>query len=128
MSFGRSPSRITSAKSQERLIGGLKATNSPEPVQHHHLHHTQHRVHDTQQLPSASSITPMTDTQCTQPTDTISIEKFKRSSMKVQATQTDCYPVRKFSTSSRMSLSPRNASRVSHSNGFDKIEDNFLLF
>lgn len=121
MSCGRSPSRLTSAKSQERLIGGLKPTNSPELIQHHqfhhHLHHAhQQHVHDTtqQRLPMGSSISIQASEQQFIPTESpVSIEKFKRSSMKAQATQTDCYPVRKFSTTSRMSLSPRTISRVS---------------
>lgn len=122
MSFGRSPSRLTSAKSQERLIGGLKPTNSPELSQHHqfhhHVHHTHPHVHDPQRLPMGTNISiqqqQANEQHIQQPTESpVSIEKFKRSSMKAQATQTDCYPVRKFSTSSRMSLSPRTVSRVS---------------
>lgn len=112
MSFGRS-SRLSATKSQERLIGGKKATNSPELLQHHQLHHHLHHTHQHQQLHDKQRFQiAAANIPLIQP-EIINIEKLKKSVMKAQATQTDIFLARKLSMSSHLSLSPRTVHRVS---------------
>lgn len=127
MCVRRSATRLNTAKSQERLIGGKKVSSSPEHLHHHQLHHQHHhhqaliqqqpqRLQINAMLPLANIPQSIPIIQPIQPiqqqSESVLIEKIKRSAMKAQATQTDCL-ARKFSMSSHLSLSPRTVHRVS---------------
>lgn len=137
----RSASRITTTKSQERLIGGKKPSiishiaqqqqaSLPQTIQalaiqshaiqfHHHHQHQQQplQVVAISQTPPPLQSQPLSSAllsyhQQKMP-EIVTIEKVKRGSMKTQATQTGVYLARKTSINSHLSLSPRTIHRVS---------------
>lgn len=107
LSVERSMSRMSTTKSQERLIGGKKARSSTEHLHHHQLHHG-HQYNQEKQRAQEVTLANVTKLK----TDSELIEKFKRNVKKTQATQTDVYASRKLSFSSNLSMSPRSANRV----------------
>lgn len=107
LSVDRSLSRLSTTKSQERLIGGKKGRSSTEHLHHHQLHHGHQHSQEklrAQEVPSTNATKLKSDSEL--------VEKFKRNVKKTQATQTDVYASRKLSFSSNLSMSPRSANRV----------------
>lgn len=110
LSVDRSVSRLSTTKSQERLIGGKKARSSTEHLHHHQLHHGHQYVQEKLKL-QESPVIPLTNVVKLK-TDSELIEKLKRNVKKTQATQTDVFASRKLSFSSNLSMSPRSAHRT----------------
>lgn len=108
LSVDRSVSRLSTTKSQERLIGGKKSRSSSEHLQHHQLHHG-HQFN--QEKLKGQDCTPLTNVSKLK-SDSELIEKLKRNVKKTQATQTDVFASRQLSFSSNLSMSPRSAHRV----------------
>lgn len=110
LSVDRSVSRLSTTKSQERLIGGKKARSSSEHLHHHQLHGHQQYGHEKlrAQESSESQLSNISKLK----SDTEIMEKLKRNVKKTQATQTDVFSGRKLSFSSNLSMSPRSAHLV----------------
>lgn len=111
---GRSVSRLSTARSQERLIGSKKPTWSPNQSVLHSVLHQQQSLpgfqHSNQSF-SSSIQASITGSQSGQ--DMVVFEKSKRGTMKTQATQTDVCLARKSLGNHHLSLSPRTIHRVS---------------
>lgn len=110
----RSSIRLSTTRSQERLIGGKKATMTiqPQSILHNvqnpiNVNHQQTMLHN-QQKSQATTFTALN-----MPQEIIVIEKSKRSAMKTQATQTEVCLHRKPLPLQPLSLSPRTIHRVS---------------
>lgn len=110
---GRSVSRLSNARSQERLIGSKKSTWSPnQSILQSVLHQQQQSM-----LPGFQNI-GQTFTSIQQSAaapinqEVVVVEKFKRGTMKTQATQTDVCLARKSMANHNLSLSPRTIHRV----------------
>lgn len=112
---GRSVSRLSTARSQERLIGSKKPTWPPnQSVLHSVLHQQQSALASFQnagQTFSSSVQSSIAGSQSGQ--DVVVFEKSKRGTMKTQATQTDVCLARKSLGNHHLSLSPRTIHRVS---------------
>lgn len=109
LSVNRSVSRLSTTKSQERLIGGKKARSSSEHLHHHQLHGHQY---DHEKLRAQESSDSQMSNISKLRSDPEIMEKLKRNVKKTQATQTDVFAGRKLSFSSNLSMSPRSAQRV----------------
>lgn len=107
-SLARNVPRLNTAKSQERLIGGKKVTNSPEP-QNHIFNLNNQQLLDKKHLQTANNFVGTNISHS--PSEAAMIEKLKRNAMKTQATQTDVF-LRKLSMRSNISSSPRSSNRV----------------
>lgn len=111
---GRSVSRLSTARSQERLIGSKKPTWSPNQSVLHSVLHQQQSLpgfqHSNQSF-SSSIQASIAGSQSGQ--DMVVFEKSKRGTMKTQATQTDVCLARKSLGNHHLSLSPRTIHRVS---------------
>lgn len=107
-SLARSVSRMSTAKSQERLIGGKKVTSSPEP---HLFNLNNPQLQERKHLQTANNFVGTNISHS--PSESTMLEKLKRNAMKTQATQTDVFAGRKTSMRSNMSASPRFMHRVS---------------
>lgn len=101
-----SVSRLNATKSQERLIGGKKARNSPE-----YLHQQLHLAHRHSHERGKAQEIPTKNVSILKP-DPEMIEKQKRNVKKTQATQTEVVASRRMSFSSNLSMSPHSAQRV----------------
>lgn len=112
LSVDRSVSRLSTTKSQERLIGGKKARSSSEHLHHHQLHHGHQYAQEKLRLQDSNIPTIPLANVSNLKTDTELIEKLKRNVKKTQATQTDVFASRKLSFSSNLSMSPRSAHRT----------------
>lgn len=147
----RSVSRINSAKSQERLIGGKKPSITSahtHQLSSHHQHHQPQQTYPQILLPlvvTAAATGPSTATvqqhqhqhqQQQQQQQTLSstqelamLEKLKRHAMKTQATQTEvCLARKQLLANSHSSLSPRTIHRVSHHTSLNALgEKHFVL-
>lgn len=113
LTVDRSVSRLSTTKSQERLIGGKKGRSSTEHLHHHQLHHGHQYAQEKAKLQESSAL-PLANVAKLK-TDSELIEKLKRNVKKTQATQTDVFASRKLSFSSNMSnmsMSPRSAHRT----------------
>lgn len=136
-----SVSRMNSAKSQERLIGGKKPSITSHSHNHQHHQTQQQPVYPTSILPLAVATIPQQQQQQIQQhqhqhhqhhqshqahsthqplsaassQEVVLLEKLKRGAMKTQATQTEgCLAARKQALEgSQLSLSPRTVHRVS---------------
>lgn len=114
-SLARSASRLNTAKSQERLIGGKKVTNSPEP-QSRFFNSNNQPIIETNRIKTANNFGTNISNS---PSEAAIIEKLKRNVKKTQATQTDVFSGRRSSMRSNMSsTSPRSSQRV---NKFHKL-------
>lgn len=121
-SLARSASRLNSAKSQERLIGGKKVTNSPEP-QSRFFNSNNQPIIETNRIKGANNIGTNISNS---PSEAAIIEKLKRNVKKTQATQTDVFPGRRSSMRSNVSsTSPRSSQRV---NASDTLATASLLY
>lgn len=108
-SLARSTSRLNTAKSQERLIGGKKVTNSPEP-QSRFFNSNNQPIIETNRIKTANNFgTNISNSH----SEAAIIDKLKRNVKKTQATQTDVFSARRSSMRSNMSsTSPRSSQRV----------------
>lgn len=110
-SLARTVPRLSTAKSQERLIGGKKVSNSPEPQSH--LFNLNNQP-DKKRIQTANNMLIGTNLSHSA-SEAAMIEKLKRNAMKTQATQTDVFSGRRLSMRSNVSASPRSSNRVSTS-------------
>lgn len=109
-SLARSASRLNTAKSQERLIGGKKVTNSPE-TQSRFFNSNNQPIVETNRIKTAND--NFGTNISNSPSEAAIIEKLKRNVKKTQATQTDVFSGRRSSMRSNMSsTSPRSSQRV----------------
>lgn len=109
---GRSVSRLSTARSQERLIGSKKPTWSPnQSILQSVLHQQQQSMIPGFQNVGQSFASIQSSASNDQ--DVVLVEKFKRAgTMKTQATQTDVCLARKSMANHHLSLSPRTIHRV----------------
>jgi hypothetical protein len=119
--IGVRQNRLLNARSQERLIGGKKATmtitQQPPPLQQIPIMQVQAipilQKTQLQQTLSQPHLGQLSNQQISE-LHSIS-EKQKRNVMKTQATQTEMFLGRKQPAAQTLSLSPRTVHRVSHS-------------
>lgn len=109
---GRSVSRLSTARSQERLIGSKKPTWSPnQSILQSVLHQQQQSM-----IPGFQNVGQnfaSIQSSASNDQDVVLVEKFKRAgTMKTQATQTDVCLARKSMANHHLSLSPRTIHRV----------------
>lgn len=106
LSVDRSVSRLSTTKSQERLIGGKKARSSTEHIHYHQMHGGHQYGHEKLRTQDSNDSRVMNISKLKSETELI--EKIKRNVKKTQATQTDVFAGRRLSFSSNLSMSPRS--------------------
>lgn len=111
LSVNRSVTRLSTTKSQERLIGGKKVRNTLEYL-HHHGHHGHHQYTAEKLKIQESSALPLQANVAKMKTNAELNEKQKRNVKKTQATQTDVFATRTLSFGSNLSTSPRSVHRT----------------